>query len=351
MSDEVRAELLAYQAWVCAVSRDFEPAYEKIGEALKLDPGDAWLHVQHSSILEAHDRYVEALEVALKALALDENYRAPVLQCAEVLIHLGRDDEALKFLSEAHGRTRQAAFAMRMQAIYSEREDHENALRCLADIERLSPMASEPLKKWIAGRRADFLYMAGDIDGCLEWCDRKGEGFQQTIAGSLRKPGARDKRRVRLSVPFVRQHRMTCAPATLSALASYWGKPHDHLAIADAICHEGTPWHKERAWATSHGFIAREFRLTMDVLRGLIDRGVPFTLTTQWTTGAHLQACIGYDERTKVVLLRDPTERHFGEMIMEDLVKQHPINGPRGMLLLPPEEASRPPASHSPRWP
>lgn len=341
MSDKVRGELLAYQAWVCAASRDFEPAYRKIGQALEIDPTDSWLHVQHSSILESHDRYPEALEAALKALSLDQNYRAPVLQVAEILIHLGRDDEALKFLTEAHGRTQQSAFPMRMQAIYSEREDHENALRCLEDAERLSPMASEPLKKWIAGRRADFLYMAGDLDGCLEWCDRKGEGYQAKMAEALRKPGAREKRRVRLSVPFVRQHRMTCAPATLSALASYWGKPHDHLAIADAICHEGTPWHKERAWAESHGFVAREFRLTMDVLRGLVDRGVPFTLTTQWTTGAHLQACIGYDERTQVVLLRDPTERHFGEMFMDELLKQHPIDGPRGMVLVPPEEASR----------
>lgn len=341
MPDESRAELLAYQAWIWAVTRDFEPAHVKIAQALALDPRDSWLHLQYSSILEIQDRYVEALEQALKALELRPNYRPAVLQCVDVLIHLGRDDEALAFLTEAHGQTQQAAFPLRMQSIYSEREDHVNALRCLDEAERLSPLATESLKKWMAGRRADFLYMAGDLDGCLEWCDRKGEGFQKTIAENLRKPGAREKRRVKLPVPFVRQHRMTCAPATLSALAAYWGKHHHHLEIADAICHEGTPWHKERGWALSHGFIAREFRVTAESLRALIDRGVPFTLTTQWTMGAHLQACIGYDERTGAILLRDPTERHFGEMILEDLIKQHPINGPRGMVILPPEEAAR----------
>lgn len=26
---------------------------------------------------------------------------------------------------------------------------------------------------------------------------------------------------------------------------SYFGQAHDHLEIADAICYDGTPWHKE----------------------------------------------------------------------------------------------------------
>lgn len=341
MPDESRAELMAYLAWSHSSLRDFKPAHEIIAQALELDPGDAWLHVQHSTILVAHDRYDEALDVANHARGLQPHHRPSVLQCAAVLIHLGRDDEALELLLDAHRNTQQAAFALKMQVIHSEREDHVQALWCLDEAERLSPLATKQWKKWVAGRRADFLYLAGDLDGCLEWCDRKGEGFQKEVAKNLREPGARDRKRVKLDVPFVRQHRMTCAPATLSALAAFWGKKHHHLEIADAICHEGTPWHKERQWATSHGFIAREFRLTPAILRGLIDRGLPFTLTTQWTTGAHLQACIGYDDRTGIILLRDPTERHYGEMLLAGLIADHPVDGPRAMVMVPVEKAGR----------
>ena len=37
--------------------------------------------------------------------------------------------------------------------------------------------------------------------------------------------------RVRLPVGFVRQHHITCAPATLAMLGTYWGQPADHEQI------------------------------------------------------------------------------------------------------------------------
>ena len=340
MPAQQRGDLLAFLGVLHAGVRDFEPAYRCIDESLDL-LDDAWVHVEHSIILEAADRYDEALEAARRAVERRATYGPAVSQCAECLGHLGREDEGIRLLEEADRATQNAVFALRLQALHSEREDPRSGLRCLDRVEACSPLAEKELTRWIAGRRADFHFMDGDIDACLEWCDRKGEGFHKRIAATLREPGARSRRRVCLEVPFTRQHQMTCAPATLSSLAAFWNRPHDHLAIAEAICHEGTPWHKERQWIVEHGFVAREFRLTREVLHQLIDRGVPFTLTTQSVTSAHLQACIGYDDRAGVVLLRDPTERHTGEMILDSLLEAHPIGGPRGMVMIPPEEAGR----------
>lgn len=341
MEDKVHSDLLAFEAWSYATLRDFDAANSTIAKAVSVKEDHSWIHVQHSSILEMQDRYEEALEVARHALAIRPHYRAAVMQLVECLVHLGRDDEAIELLHHSHEQTEQGCFVLRLQALYSEREDHQKALWCLDEAERLMPLMTESSRKWMAGRRADFLYMAGDLDGCLEWSDRKGEGFQKSVAENLRRPGARERRRVRLDVPFVRQHSMTCAPATIAAIAKFWGRDHDHLEIAEAICYNGTPWHKERIWAESHDFVAREFRFSREILITLIDRGVPFTLTTSAVTSAHLQACIGYDDRLQVALLRDPTHRHFGEILIDGLVADHPIQGPRCMLLVPTSEAGR----------
>ncbi len=332
-----RADLLAFLAWSHTTQRDYSPAGKFLDEAVALQPEDSWMRVERSAYFSAADRYEDALAEAREAVRLAPVYRPAVLRCSDSLIHLGRDEEALELLMAAHENSQQAAFPLAMQLIFSEREDHERGLWCMDEIERLMPLMEDSFREWIAGRRADFHLLAGRLDAFLEWADRSGDGFQQRAAKNLREKNGGVRKR--LAVSFVRQHRSTCGPATLAAITAYWGQAHDHLEIADAICHEGTPWHKERKWAEDHGFVTKEFRLTRESLVALIDRGLPFTLTTQWTTGAHLQACIGYDTRTDVVLLRDPTERHYGEMLLSALLKNHPVAGPRAMVFVPADRA------------
>ncbi|MFK7850248.1 MAG: tetratricopeptide repeat protein [Akkermansiaceae bacterium] len=336
-----RANLLALQAYFHACFRDFGPATARIAEALEIAPEESWIHVEHAVILEMEDRYEEALESADRAISLRPYYSAAVLRKTAILVHLGRDEQAIEMLKEADEKTQSPSFSGRLQSFYSEQEQHDEAMFYLNRFEERSPLADKSLKKWIASRKADFFLMADDIDHYLEWAEKSENGYHKRVSKNISKPGARQKTRIRLEVPFIRQHNMTCAPATLAALSRYWKKEHDHLQIADAICHEGTPWHKEHDWAEKNGFIAREFRVTEQSSRELIDRGIPFTLTTQAATSAHLQACIGYDERAGVLILRDPTHRHFGEIILDGLIEDHPVAGPRGMVMVPSEEKSK----------
>src|SRR5262249_2875730 len=122
-----------------------------------------------------------------------------------------------------------------------------------------------------------------------------------------------DGRHVHLDVGFVRQHRDTCAPASLAAVLRYWGRPADHLAIAEAVCYHGTPPARERHWAEQQGWCVREFAVTWDSAVALLDRGVPFTLTFTEPTFGHMQAVIGYDSRRRTLLLREPSQRVFHE--------------------------------------
>src|SRR5439155_5223129 len=116
------------------------------------------------------------------------------------------------------------------------------------------------------------------------------EPYYQELADRIEKNGASRLRR--LEVPFVRQHHMTCAPATLSAISRFWKKPAEHLEVAEAICYDGTPAHSERNWAETHGWRAREFTVTWEAAVALLDRGIPFTLTTSEATSGHLQAVV-----------------------------------------------------------
>jgi hypothetical protein len=140
---------------------------------------------------------------------------------------------------------------------------------------------------------------------------------------------------VLLPVGFVRQHYMTCAPATLSAMSRYWQMPADHLGVAEQICYDGTPAHSERKWAEASGYIAREFTVTWEATVALINRGVPFTLTTVEPSNAHLQAIIGYDAMRGTLLVRDPFYRSIGEFAADEALARYRATGPRGMAMVP----------------
>jgi tetratricopeptide (TPR) repeat protein len=140
---------------------------------------------------------------------------------------------------------------------------------------------------------------------------------------------------VLLPVGFVRQHHLTCAPATLSAISRYWDMPAQHLAVAEEICYDGTPAHSERRWAEQNGWTAREFTVTWESARALLDRGIPFTLTTVEPASAHLQAMIGYDGRRSSYIVRDPYQRNYSEFLHPETLERYRSTGPRGMMLVP----------------
>lgn len=318
---------------------DHDEAKKQVKLAHELVPDYSWGYVRDSAAYEAADEYEKADELADRALELRPYYHAAVLQKVGTLTHLGKDDEAMELLHRAHDRAQHGVYVGRLQMFYSERDDHEKALWCLDELEKLSPLLGEKQKKWLAGRRGDFQIIAGRMDEARANLAKSESKYHEYILEKLTRDGADDMQRKRLDVPFVRQHDMTCAPATLAAISAYWGEDKNHLEIADAICYDGTPWHKERNWSRDQGYVTRNFNTAWDTAKTLIDRGVPFTLTTSWVTGAHLQACVGYDERTGILIIRDPTHRHFVEMVYENLVEAHPVRGLRGMLMVPQDKA------------
>jgi cellulose synthase operon protein C len=326
--------------------RDESAALAMQDQALALVNDDPWLWVERSYLLDRLDRHEQALDAAQHALRLCPEYRTGLLQVARLLQVLKRPDEAAHLLTTAHARTSNGAMAWQMFSLVFDRSQPEEALNWLQETERSLPLADKSWRGALAARRADTYLQLNQIALAREQAASvPGKGFYANLAKRLAEVPAQDDSepipRALLSLTMVQQHWMTCAPATLTALAAYWGKPADHVEVAQAICYDGTPQASERNWARSQGFEVSEFKLNWATAVALIDAGVPFALATQYVGGGHLQAVVGVDRLRETLLVRDPAQALHVEYAAEGLFAQQQAGGPRAMVMLPPDEAWR----------
>lgn len=328
------ADLLALKAVVLSGLRDFDAAERWLDEADRLSPGRPWLRVERALVLEAMDRREEALAVVREALEARPWFRPAVQLAASLMVHLGRDPEALELLSEAEKHVENGHLIVQRALLETELGRYEEARQSLDRVEKLMPLAEKDFSQWLRARRSDAALYCGDLEAAARLARSVDSPFYKEFSRRFER-GAPPGRRVLLPVGFVRQHHMTCSPATLAAIGRYWSMPVDHLHLAEEICYDGTPASSERRWAEENGWTAREFTVTWESGMALLDRGVPFTLTTVEPTSAHLQAVIGYDSRLGTFIVRDPGGRHFLEYPASDLLERYRATGPRGMILLP----------------
>lgn len=335
---ELQAEWLGFGARLFAMLRDFDTSAALLARMAELRVEDPWLAVERSVCLDLEDRHEEALVVCQQVLAGYPGYRAAIQLAARLELLLNRGAQALARLRDAAGRLESASLCAQLSEQLIEVGELDEAESWLMREQLLTPLREPQMARWSAGRRCDIACLRGDYAQARIWAEQAGPGFYAAVHERLQTPTG--VRRL-LPVEFVRQHHMTCAPATLSALSAYWGRAVAHLEIAEEICYDGTTHQAERAWAERNGWLATEFTVDWPTARALIDRGIPFTLTVQYTGSGHLQAVVGYDEPRGTLLIRDPAQPQHGESLAEALIKDQAASGPRGMLLLPIEEAAR----------
>jgi len=335
-----RADILAFRARLMATLRDFSESEKLISTAEELAPESAWIQVERSTICEMSDDYDGALLAAHRALVLRPDYRPAVEQHADILRLMNRDEEAMAVLVDGISRVESCGLNAALLEMQMDREMYREAEMTLARVEELSPLKDKKYRQWLDGRRSDLSYHLGDRVRAAFHARQAGGGFFNRLAQRLDQPEIKEKR-VLLDVGFVRQHHMTCAPATLSALARYWQRPAEQMSIAEDICYDGTSDQAGRAWAEQAGWHVREFTVTWDAALALLDRGIPFTLSTVEPGSAHMQAVIGYDNLRGSFLVRDPFNSRIEEFSAEPTLERYRANGPRGMLMIPADQLAR----------
>jgi len=335
---ERKAEWKAFEAYLLGRYRDFDSAEKLITEAKQLDPESHWIELERASLLEFQDRYEDALAVTNDVLEKSPWYRSAVQHQAQLLQSMGRDEEALDLMTEALTQIESPGVTAQCLQLQIELEQYPAAQKNLDLYEKLTPLKDKSEEQWIAGRRSDVAYYMGDMEKAISYAEEEGRSFYTHLAEKLKE--SKTQKSVRLNVPFVKQHHMTCGPATLTSIARYWGREVDHLDVVEDIWYDGTTEYSERQWAIDNGYIVHEFQLTWDSAVALLDREIPFALSTVEPGSAHLQAVIGYDEARGVFLVRDPGTRSTTEFFAEKALEFYAWCGPRAMVLIPEEKAA-----------
>ena len=335
----MQSDWYGLKAGLFGVLRDFDAADELIAKAENLTPESPWLWVEKAAVFEYEDRYDDAVAAARHSLALRPFYRPAVQSLAHLLAILDREAEARALLEDAVKNLECLPLLIQLAQLQVDVGDFPSARQNFQRALQLSTLLEPEMREWLSGRLAEAAYLCGDRNNAIELFNQAGDGFYKTIAERLEK-ASEDQKRVQLPVGFIRQHHVTCAPATLTTISRFWQMPAEHLNIAEQICYGGTTDHSERKWAEQNGWAAREFCVNWEDAVKLIDRGVPFTLATVEPGNAHLQAVVGYDALRGSLLMRDPYVRSLGEGLSTEMLEHYRSTGPRGMALVPKEKAS-----------
>ena len=335
---KVHSDWLAFHAFVLAQMRDFERAEAWLARAEKVDPSNVWVWVERAKVFECQDRYEDAIAVLRYALMMQPWFRPTIATSAHSLVLAGRDDEALRLLAQATQHVECAWLVEQLSHLQIELGQYDEARHSLERFATLSPRMEPGVLAQLNALRAEAAYLSGDRTAALKFAQQSQSPALHKFAAQLQQ-GAHAGKRVVLPVGFVRQHHLTCAPATLATLSRYYKMPAEHLSIAEEICDDGTSAYNERKWAIKNGYAAREFRVTWENAIELLNHNIAFTFGTIDPGGGHLQAVIGYDQLHGSLILRDPTERPYREVEAHALLTRYRACGPRGMALVPARHA------------
>lgn len=336
------SDIASARVYQLAGLRDFGQAEQALEQGFQAEPDRPWMFVTKGSLLQRQDRNEESIVAYRAALERRPLYRPAIQALAAALVQKNQVEEARAILIDAHEKIQCGYLPLQLAQIDRELGEYQRAKTRLEEAIPLLPLRKKDrgTENEFAGFAATLAYDLGEFDEAIRLSQESDTKFHKTVAQNVshnRETG----RRVILDVGFTLQHDVTCVPATLATLSKYWGKPLQHLDIAEAICYDGTPAHAERAWLEQQGFFCREFTLTWETAIALIDAGLPFTQTLTGYNMGHVQAVIGYDSRMGVLIYRDPNVRHAGQVLANELLEQMRSTGPRGMVFLPHSEKAR----------
>lgn len=340
---ELHADWLSLQGFVAARLRDFDRAERWLNRSETVAPNRAWPAVERASAYELADRLDDALASARRSLELHAWFRPGVQAVAHVLLRLGREREALDFLTEASTKLESGLVMAQLSTVQNDLGLHVEAAQSLARYEELCPLMEEDAVKWLAARRSDTAYRLGDIASAARFAREANDEFYTQFANRLEQPSMGSDGRTILAplTCFLPSEDRTPPPTISEMLSRYWKHP---LPKPSADTHapiDGLPDAAERNWAERSGWTTLEFTLAPEAAFSLIDRGVAFVVTLVEAGFSQPRLAIGADRIRNTIFFAEHPERRPTEAPLEAFLKRFEATGPRCLALVPASEASR----------
>ena len=327
--------LLALRARLAGLFRDFELADRLMVQALERCPESPWVLSEQAGLLRAEERFPDAERACGRSLELAPWFRPAVQERAALLMRRLRYREAAAWLEQACAQMQSCEVINQLIGLKRQQDDSGGMAALLDAFEAHAPLLERSGRQWLAECRCEAHCLAGEWADAAAQARLAGGSYYADLASRLdREPPAR--RRMRLPLPQVLQRHNTCGPSTLAMLAGFWGLDASAEAIADAICYEGTSDQAAREWCLGQGLAVREFRVTWESARTLLEAGLPFALATVEVGSAHLQAVMGCDEARRTFLIQDPATFLYREVAAAPFLEEYALFGPRGMVVAPP---------------
>lgn len=328
-------DLAVFEVMVWIRQKDFAAATKLLNELKQKNPDNQWLLRVELMLLREQQLHQEAAELSLQYYSLYPN-DLMLVSVVKSMMSAQRHDEAIQLLIKYSPSFQNCDLWSDLIYLSAKAQDWDTCQAAISRFESTCITPDRTFREQLLVNKAKIALSSQDQTQALQYLAQCTFSYNKSLFCNLQRFQLQTGPAERLlNVPLVRQSHMTCAPATLTALASYWGDQVSQQDIIEKICYDGTPDTLERQWLRDHQYAFVEFELTEQLTYQLIDADLPFALVTTDGYNSHLQAVTGYNKALGLAYLMDPSSAHRVDYLLSVGLVREAHAGPRALLFVP----------------
>ena len=319
----VSAQLLADEGYRLLRVGGFKEAEVQLAKALQIDATCEEAFFRLSNALYIQGKLDSALEVLAYAIEQSSEFVPLYKLMGEVHVTRNKHREAAAFFKRGieispEGDDVDTLLYLQARALHRAGFS-DQAIVCFRELEKTRPRSD-----WLAEARA------------------------RAASLSAAKKGGRTRRLE--NFPRVLQKRSLCAPNTLANVLRYLGRPTQQEDVAARVMRSGSShWPEVSDFAAiQKGVVSRVVLGTFDLIREMIDKGVPVITSEYHGLSGHMLAIIGYDDSAEVVIAQDPNYVEPVEISFQQFEQSWQHDDRLCLLLVPESKSALLPAAVEP---